>query len=367
MKSTWGYGESNGNNGDFPTDVVHILPTQTQPPAEILVLFKKDTSFDPNYSKRRVSMLQRASNNYTLEKFAQENFRSSIESNASRRTSLAAVRRSNKEELWRHTREPIKLPLLAKLQNQDYLSTEACLTFTAILKFMGDIPYAKSRDKTELTNAIFQEALKHDILRDEVYCQIMRQLTHNKIILSEQRGWQLMWLATGLFTCSQNLMKSLTEFLRTRNHPYATGCLQRLNKTARNGQRKYPPYIVEVEAIEHESLEIYHKVYFPDDSDEAFEVESSTKAGEICASIAKRLHIKHLDGFSLMVKIGDKVFSVPEYSFFFDYIHELTNWMRKSVPNRTGKYHGVTILRSKLMNCYTNTEMLHTIFAFLSY
>ena len=146
-----------------------------------------------------------------------------------------------------------------------------------------------------------------------------------------------MWLATGLFACSQNLLKELSMFLRTRRHPISQDSFQRLQKTLRNGQRKYPPHQVEVEAIQHKTTQIFHKVYFPDDTDEAFEVDSSTKAKDFCHNISQRLNLRSSEGFSLFVKIADKVISVPEGDFFFDFVRHLTDWIKKARPSRDGK------------------------------
>merc|ERR1719461_1632643 len=284
---------------------------------------------------------------HTLEDYAVDHFRPPPKRTMSKGLTLTSASRRSKSGggsvngasvpgmtddnggLWRHSREPLKLPLLKKLMNKEELRDEACLIFHAVLKYMGDLPSRRTRTGNELTDQIFEEPLKHEILRDEVYSQIMKQLTDNRNRLSEERGWELMWLATGLFACSQALMKELTAFQRTRRHPIALDSIQRLQKTLRHGQRKYPPHQVEVEAIQHKTTQIFHKVYFPDDTDEAFEVDSSTRAKDFCSSIAQRLSLRSAEGFSLFVKLADKVISVPEGDFFFDFVRHITDWIRK--------------------------------------
>lgn len=323
--------------GDFPAETVYVLPALTKPPPDILTLFcQEGASHGRRAPTATYNGTEIKDKPHTLLEYAMDHFRLPPKRTVSKALTLSTAKRGGTEELWRHSREPVKQPLLKKLQAKEELAEEACFAFTAILKYMGDLPSKRPRIGNEYTDHIFDGPLKHEILRDEIYCQIMKQLTDNRNRMSEERGWELMWLATGLFACSQGLLRELTLFLRTRRYPIAQDSLQRLQKTLRNGQRKYPPHQVEVEAIQHKTTQIFHKVYFPDDTDEAFEVDSSTRAKDFCQNIAQRLNLRSSEGFSLFVKIADKVISVPEGDFFFDFVRHLTDWIKKARPTRDG-------------------------------
>jgi len=357
QNSGWCVGicERTEERGDFPAEAVYVLPCLNKPPTDILALFTMDVS---QHSRRlfpaEINGTDAAEKPHTLEEYAVDHFRPPPKRTVSKMT-LTTARRNRSDELWRHAREPLKQPLLKKLMNKEELAQEACMCFHAMLKYMGDLPSRRTRTGNELTDIIFEGPLKHEILRDEVYCQIMKQLTDNRNRLSEERGWELMWLATGLFSCSQNLAKELTTFQRTRRHPIALDSVQRLQKTMRHGQRKYPPHQVEVEAIQHKTTQIFHKVYFPDDTDEAFEVDSSTRAKDFCQNIAQRLNLRASEGFSLFVKIADKVISVPEGDFFFDFVRHLTDWIKKARPTRDGTTPQFTYQVFFMKKLWTNT------------
>nr|CAH7763744.1 unnamed protein product [Callosobruchus chinensis] len=331
--ATWGQGECNRKTGDFPTEAVYIIPTLHRPTEDLLVFFKKDgVVTEKPMAKSMVTTLQRM-RMHTLASYAEEHFRAGRRLTLHRPSVMVAARRMSKEELWKYSNEPIYQPLLQKVLTDDNASKEACRIFTAILKYMGDLPAPKANYSNEYTDEIFAEALRNDSLKDEVYCQIMKQLTFNRLSASEERGWELLYLMTGFCIPSAGLLTELQNFLKTRTHPFVEHCLQRLQRTQKVGSRKLPPYSVEVEAIQHKSMEIFHKIYFPDDSNEAFEVHSMTRAVDLCKVIVSRLGLKSIDGFSLFVAISDRVFSIPYNSFFYDFLSELINWMRATKPS----------------------------------
>jgi myosin-7 len=74
---------------------------------------------------------------------------------------LTSAKRATQEELWKHSHEPLKKPLLQKLMEHEELAVEACAAFTAILKYMGDLPTRRARASTEYTDKIFSGPLKN--------------------------------------------------------------------------------------------------------------------------------------------------------------------------------------------------------------
>uniref|UniRef100_A0A8C5TBW5 Myosin VIIA n=1 Tax=Malurus cyaneus samueli TaxID=2593467 RepID=A0A8C5TBW5_9PASS len=336
MNSGWanGFNERTKQRGDFPTDSVYVLPTVTMPPLEIVVSFLMElhnlvqsaflggalaTScpFYPcNLSTSCFAFSTRPPPKHTLSR-------------------VMITKSRGKDKLWCYTREPIKQPLLKKILGSEELSQEACMAFIDILllKYMGDYPSKRTRSVNELTDQIFEGALKAEPLKDEIYCQTLKQLTDNHIKYSEEKGWELLWLCTGLFPPSNILLPHVQRFLQSRkHHPLAADCIQRLQKALR---------------------------YFGDwrhsESSQPLSVESSTKAKDFCQNISNRLLLKSSEGFSLFVKISDKVISVPEGDFFFDFVRHLTDWIKKARPAKDGIVPSLTYQVFFMKKLWTNT------------
>lgn len=320
------------HSGLIRSENVYILPTLTKPNKNVLQIFPQgdEVSAGVFNNNKQVAIFDHDGKPYTLMQFSEQNFNQAVKKVGSQLSLMTLRRKDSQVDRWRFSREPIDQPLLKKLNGRDEASRAAAEIFVSIMKYMGDEPSKRSRLGTHFTDHIFKLPISMEPLRDEVYCQIVKQLTFNPSMLSEERGWELMWMVTGLFAPSTSLAKEISLFFKSRPHPIALDCQNRMQKMTKSGSRKYPPHLVEVEAIQHKTTQIFHKVFFPDHSDEAIEVDSATRARDFCLKIAHRLGIRSSKGFSLFVKIKDKVLAVPETEFFFDFVRQLSDWVHSN-------------------------------------
>ncbi|KAJ7124972.1 hypothetical protein C8R44DRAFT_914333 [Mycena epipterygia] len=98
------------------------------------------------------------------------------------------------------------------------------------------------------------EGLTHGELRDEIYCQIMKQLTGNPSPESIFKGWQLLCVLLITFPPSKNFETYLRSFIQQhttqqegRVDVMAKYCMKRLVFIAKKGPRGKPPTSAEIE------------------------------------------------------------------------------------------------------------------------
>ncbi|XP_077717373.1 unconventional myosin-VIIb isoform X4 [Canis aureus] len=336
---TLGQNDRTGKTGLVPTACLYTIPTVTKPSAQLMSLLamspeKRKLAAQEVQPTEPLPEEQPKEKPHTLEEFSYEFFRAP-EKETVRRTMLPLGRTQG--HLWAHSSEPLRQPLLKQVHANAELRDPACQIATRILRYMGDYPSRQAWTSVELADQIFSLALQESALRDEVYCQILKQLTHNTTRYSEERGWQLLWLCTGLFPPGKALLPHAQKFVDTRRKKLlAPDCSRRIQRILRTGPRKQPPHPVEVEAIEQNISRICHKIYFPNDTSEMLEVGTYTRVRDVCQGIATRLQLSSWEGCSLFIKIADKVISQKEGDFFFDSLRQVSDWVKKNKPQKEG-------------------------------
>ncbi|XP_041913733.1 unconventional myosin-VIIb isoform X1 [Alosa sapidissima] len=329
-----GKNDRTGQIGALPSDAILVLPTLTKPTNEIISLM----TLSPDQRKNVVNATLRGTSTerlalFTLKEYSFQYFRPPTRDVNKQVMSKGAA----PERLWANSREPIRQPLLKKLIGQPQPGHLACQAFTAILKYMGDYPTRQQVSPLELTDIIFGGATKHEELRDEIYCQIMKQMTSNNNRHSVEHGWHLLWLCCGLFPPSNILFKHAQRFLETRRRdPMATECLKRLQASLRAEPRKFPPHKVELDAVQQNSFQILHKVNFPNDTAEIFEVGPHTRIKDLTHTIATKLELLSAEGFTMFMKTPDKVLSLNETDYFFDSLRQITDYSKTAKRVREG-------------------------------
>ncbi|OSD01265.1 hypothetical protein PYCCODRAFT_1445770 [Trametes coccinea BRFM310] len=173
---------------------------------------------------------------------------------------------------WQKT--PISNPLL---NLNRHLHKEAVKTFRVIQRLMGDrererpalhapspvksfngsttsLPSGMSNAMLEEERWLLSEGLSHGELRDEIYCQVMKQINGNPSKESTFKGWQLLCVLLVTFPPSKDFETSLRSYIQQATHQQegridvmAKYCLRRLAYISKKGPRGKPPTTAEIE------------------------------------------------------------------------------------------------------------------------
>ncbi|KAJ6646193.1 Myosin-VIIa, partial [Pseudolycoriella hygida] len=137
-------------------------------------------------------------------------------------------------------------------------------------------------------------------LRDEIYCQICKQLSNNPHYTSYAKGWILLSLCLGCFPPSERFKQFLRAFLKGGPELYSEYCEQRFFRTLKNGLRTQPPSWLELQTTRTKAP-IYLSITLMDGTTRPIEVDSASTAHEVVSQICRNLGIVDTFGFSIYV------------------------------------------------------------------
>ncbi|XP_065504168.1 myosin XVB [Caloenas nicobarica] len=262
----WQFGSTGGRCGIFPTSLVQLAaaPDYLSTSMDRRGRLRKDVKASPesrNNSKEgsvpsltsepTSTTVVSAGDNYTMMDFAAAYFR---EAQSLRGLKGTPAEGKSAADLVQHTKVPIQESLLQYSDSE--LNELATKNFKTLMRFMGDQPKLKNQNEVECIYEILQLCKEKESLHDEVYCQVIKQVTHNPNQENVLRGWLLLNLLTGYFLPSNILMPYATKFLQlassdpsSTHHDIAKICQSNLRKNFMYGGRRHLPSPVEIEAL----------------------------------------------------------------------------------------------------------------------
>merc|ERR1719367_2028435 len=203
------------------------------------------------------------------------------------------------------------------------LNKMALECFAGIMRYMGDLGLLKNQHEVDCVNTILMYCHKFEALRDEVYCQMMKQTTTNKSAVRDscQKGWRLMSIVAAYFSCSELLRPFLFKYLETSAydkrrayHGTALVCLHNLRKTFKYGGRKNVPSIEEITAISagrNSKRQIYR---LPGGTERIINTKSTTVVDDIIDELCNVIGVESAnerEEFSLYCIVEGETFTVP--------------------------------------------------------
>lgn len=183
---------------------------------------------------------------FQLENHAREYFRTAKVRNGLFKRTIPV------EELLQFSTEPLSGPLVKSATNDH---SAAAVSFKTICKFIGVIESKKT--PTKLAKIIVDLGIEKAALRDEIFCQIVKQSTRNPKLNSVALCWRLFILCSCSFPPTRGMESFLFNFMSRQSNSVTTTeihtlilfAIYRLSRTIRSGPMKTPLTLNEVSDI----------------------------------------------------------------------------------------------------------------------
>ncbi|XP_055630321.1 unconventional myosin-XV [Toxorhynchites rutilus septentrionalis] len=275
---------------------------------------------------------------HSLLQFATQHFRNDGEEfKNNRNEGRSSSARSSHADLVKWQGTSLHMPLLRLPPDLAPLALEC---FDCILRYCGDLIADADQTEVKCVYTVLMHCHKHLALRDEVYCQLIKQTTANRSQCpdSAQRAWRLLSILAAYFGCSEALRPYLIEHLtsaasdrRRSCHGTAAVCLTNLRKTARCGGRKNVPSVEEVTAVS-AGRSARRQIYrLPGGAERIVNTRCSTVVGDVITELCALLGIDIVaeqQEFSLYCIVQGDAFTMPLAAD--EYILDVTTELLKS-------------------------------------
>ncbi|KAF2354698.1 SH3 domain [Trinorchestia longiramus] len=240
-------------------------------------------------------------------------------------------------EMVKFSQSPLTASLLPLEQDISHAAVEV---FLCVMRYMGDYPMDAGQTEVHCIYTILMHCHMYEALRDELYCQIMKQTTSNKSSIPDscQRGWRLFSIIAAYFVCSDILRPYLFKYLETNAydkrrafHGTAMVTLQNLRKTFKYGGRKNVPSVDEITALtagRNSKREIYR---LPGGTERVINTRSTSVVQDILEEMCEEIGVtssEEQEEFGMYCLVEGQAFTMPLARD--EYILDVTTELRKN-------------------------------------
>jgi len=178
--------------------------------------------------------------------------------------------------------------------------------------------------------AVSTIGMKYNCLRDEIYCQILKQIHGNPSLRSAALGWILLSLVSSCFPPSNKILPYLECVLNEHNSGGSNYCKKRLINVIIKEMRKNPPCSLELQAAK-QNNDIRLPIICMDQSVRTVWADSHTTVEQICTKIASKNRLDDKFGFAIFFSFDNKVAQLGGGDFYImDAISQAEQFARKN-------------------------------------